>query len=81
MGWNYNYLYGLPAVLILLTAWPRFNRIERAVLIVNFILIGGTLREVLGEAVFRFYTGHALVVPGFLVIFGMLYIARRRRFI
>jgi len=81
LGWNYNYLYGLPAVLILLTAWPRFNRIERAVLIVNFILIGGTLREVLGEAVFRFYTGHALVVPGFLVIFGMLYIARRRRFI
>ncbi|MCX6565444.1 MAG: glycosyltransferase family 87 protein [Candidatus Aminicenantes bacterium] len=81
LGWNYNYLYGLPAVLILMTILPRFGRIERAVVIVNFILIGGTLREILGKAAFRFYTWHALVVPGFLVIFGMIFLARRRRWI
>lgn len=81
LGWNYNYLYGLPAVFILLLVLDRFTRTEKAALIVNFILIGGTLREVLGKTAFRFYSGHSLVVPSFLFIFGMLYVARRRRWI
>ena len=81
LGWNYNYLYGLPAVFILLTALPRFRRVERVVLIVDFILIGGTLREVLGKTAFRFYQGRSLVVPCFLFLLWMLFVARRRRYL
>ena len=41
LGWYYNYLYGLPAVLLLTANFRRFSRVERAVLVVDFILIGG----------------------------------------
>ncbi|HPH43746.1 MAG TPA: glycosyltransferase family 87 protein [Candidatus Aminicenantes bacterium] len=79
LGWNYNYLYGLPAVFLLSSALPRFRPVERAVLVADFALIGGTLREVLGKTAFRFYTENALILPCFLLLFAMLYAGRRRR--
>ncbi len=79
LGWNYNYLYGLPAVFLLLSALPRFRPVERAVLIADFVLIGGTLREILGKTAFRFYTENALILPCFLLLFAMLFAGRRRR--
>jgi len=79
LGWNYNYLYGLPAVMLLASAFNCFRRVERAILIFDFILIGGAVREVLGRTAFRFYTWNALVVPCFLVLFGLMFVARRRR--
>ncbi len=79
LGWNYNYLYGLPAVFLLLSALPRFRPVERAVLIAGFVLIGGTLREVLGKTAFWFYTEKSLVLPSFLLLFVMLCVGRRRR--
>jgi hypothetical protein len=79
LGWNYNYLYGLPAVFALLVAWPGFKAGEKAALAADFVFIGGTLRETLGKTAFRFYTRQALVVPGFLFAFVLLFIGRRRR--
>jgi len=80
LGWNYNYLYGLPAIFMLLTVFNRLTSWEKGILIADFILIGGTLREVLGKTMFRYYTGHSFVVPSFLIVFGMLVLVRRRRF-
>lgn len=79
LGWNYNYLYGLPAVFALLVAWPGFKAGEKAALTADFVFIGGTLRETLGKTAFRFYTRQAWVVPGFLFAFALLFIGRRRR--
>ncbi|MHB8055931.1 MAG: glycosyltransferase family 87 protein, partial [Candidatus Aminicenantales bacterium] len=79
LGWNYNYLYGLPAVFILCKVYDSFTPWEKGLLIADFILIGGTIREVLGKAAFRFYTGQALVVPCFLFLFALLIQIRRRR--
>ncbi|MBN1938282.1 MAG: DUF2029 domain-containing protein [Candidatus Aminicenantes bacterium] len=79
LGWNYNYLYGLPAVFALLTVRPDFRKGERAVSAANFVLIGGTLRETMGKAFFRYYTRTALIVPSFLLVFAQLLSARRRR--
>lgn len=79
LGWNYNYLYGLPAVYLIVACWKGFKPAEQALLAVNLLLIGATLREVLGRAAFRFYTENALVVPSFLFLFAMLIVLRRRR--
>lgn len=79
LGWNYNYLYGLPAVFALLVAWPGFKAGEKAAMAADFVLIGGTLRETLGKTAFRFYTRQAWIAPGFLFAFVLLFIGRRRR--
>jgi hypothetical protein len=79
LGWNYNYLYGLPAIFMLLTVFNRLILWEKGLLIADFILIGGTIREVLGKTAFRFYTGRSFVVPSFLFLFLILFLVRRRR--
>lgn len=79
LGWNYNYIYGLPAVFLLLAFWGRFAAWEKSAMIADFILIGATLREILDRAVFRFYTFNALIVPSFLFLFAMLVVLRKRR--
>ena len=79
LGWNYNYLYGLPAVFLLIVFFDRFKPGEKVLLAADFVIIGVTVREVLGKSVFRFYTIRALVVPCFLILFAMLVCLRRRR--
>jgi hypothetical protein len=81
LGWNYNYLYALPASALLVHALARFSLSLRAVVVVNFILIGGTLREILGRTAFRYYTGRSFIVPSVLVVLAVLFLARRRRLI
>jgi hypothetical protein len=78
LGWYYNYLYGLPAVVLMLNEFPRLSRSWRVVAAVNLILIGGTLREVLGKTVFHFYTRHSLVAINFLIVLAVLAYLRGR---
>jgi len=81
LGWNYNYLYALPAVVLLLHILSRFGSLTRTILIIDFVLIGATLRETLGKTVFRYYTSRAWIVPSFVLLLGFLVYARRRRLI
>jgi hypothetical protein len=79
LGWYYNYLYGLPAIVVLMSVLGKLGPAWRSALIVDFVLIGGTLREVLGKTVFQFYTWHALLVLNFVLILAALVAVRRRR--
>jgi hypothetical protein len=81
LGWNYNYLYALPAAALVLHLFGRFSLPLRAAVIVNFILIGATLQEIMGRTAFRYYTARSLIVPSGLFILGVLFLARRRRLI
>jgi len=75
LGWYYNYLYSLLAVTLILDKIDRFSRGLKYTLIANFIVIGGALRETLGQALFTFYTGHSLVILNFLfVLFCLSYL-------
>jgi hypothetical protein len=78
LGWYYNYLYGLPAVILLLNAFDRMSPAWRAAAAVDLLLIGATLRETLGRTVFRYYTHHSLVALNFLVVLLLLAHVRRR---
>jgi hypothetical protein len=78
LGWYYNYLYGLAAIVLMLNAFPLMSRSWRIVAAVNLIIIGGTLRELLGKTVFHFYTRHSLVAVNFLVVLAVLAYLRRR---
>ncbi len=77
LGWYYNYLYGLSAVVLILNIFNRLSPTWRFIAGADFLLIGGTLREVLGKTVFRFYTHHSLVALNFLII--LLVLARLRK--
>jgi hypothetical protein len=72
LGWYYNYLYSVLAVVLVLNYWPKFPRLGKYVLAVDLILIGATLREVLGKTLFRFYTYNSLIVINFLIVLAVL---------
>jgi len=79
LGWYYNYFYALPAVLLILGKWPDIPGAWKWLLGLDFLIIGGTLREVLGTALFRFYTHHSLIAVNFLVLLGGLIALRARK--
>jgi len=72
LGWNYNYLYSLPAVMLIINAWNDFPRAARIALSVNFTVIGTSLVEVWGRGPFHFYTNYALVVLNFMIALAAL---------
>jgi alpha-1,2-mannosyltransferase len=72
LGWNYNYLYSLPAVMLILNSWRRFPRAAQIILSVNFIIISTSLIEIWGRELFHFYTHYALVVLNFLIVLASL---------
>ena len=78
LGWYYNYLFSLLAVVILLNHTDSFPFLGKAILIVNFVVIGASLREILGKEIFRFYTGYALVVINYLIVLFFLLFLRMR---
>jgi hypothetical protein len=82
LGWYYNYLYGFLAVMILLNRLGEFRAGLKWTAIVNFCIIGGTLREVLGKTLFRYYTHHSLATLNFLAVLALLVVlqvSRNRR--
>jgi len=76
LSWHYNYLYSILAVVFLMNWIDKFRPVMKYILIVNFICIGASLREVLGKGVFRFYTQHSLVVVSFLILLFYLFYTR-----
>jgi hypothetical protein len=68
LGWNYNYLYSLLAVTLILNTWRHFPRTAQIILIINFIIISASLIEIWGKTLFHFYTQQALVVLNFLIV-------------
>lgn len=49
------------------------------ILIVLAVVIGGSLREILGENIFRFYAQHTLVFLNFLFVLFCLFYMRYRK--
>ncbi|HEA65045.1 MAG TPA: DUF2029 domain-containing protein [Candidatus Aminicenantes bacterium] len=76
LAWNYNYLYSLLTIVFLINYIDKFPKVLKYLLIANLIIIGGSLWEVLGKDVFRFYTGYSLVVISYLIILFYLFYLR-----
>jgi hypothetical protein len=68
LGWNYNYLYSLLAVMMIVNTFPGFPFALKIVLVFNFAVIGTSLVEIWGRPLFHFYTAHALVAVNFLLV-------------
>jgi alpha-1,2-mannosyltransferase len=79
LGWNYNYLYSLPAVMLILNSWRRFPRAAQIILSVNFIIISTSLIEIWGRELFHLYTHYALVVLNFLIVLASLAYLRAKK--
>jgi len=79
LGWNYNYLYSLLAVMLIISVWRHFPRAGQIVLIINFVVLSTSLIEIWGRTLFRFYTNQALVVINFLIVLvPMIYIRTKK---
>jgi len=72
LGWNYNYLYSVLAVMLILSAWRLFPPAGKITLVVNFVVMSTSLIELWGRELFHFYTHYALVVINFLVVLAFL---------
>jgi hypothetical protein len=79
LGWNYNYLYSLLAVMLLLRVFPLFPRLLQIVLAINFAVVGTSVVEVWGRGLFDFYTRHSLVVINYAIILFALFYLRKSR--
>jgi hypothetical protein len=79
LGWYYNYLYALPAVVLLLNYIGLFPPALKYILAGNFIIIGASLREILGKTLFRFYNRKSLMVINALIILGGLAYLRLKK--
>jgi hypothetical protein len=79
LGWNYNYIYAVPAVLLVLGRWPDIPRGLKWALGLNFLIIGGSMREILQTVPFRFYTHHSLIAINFLILLAGLAALRARK--
>jgi len=75
-AWYYNYLYSILAVVFLVNLMDRFPPVLKYILIADFVFIGASLSEVLGKNGYHFYTQHALVVIGYLIILFYLVYSR-----
>jgi hypothetical protein len=81
LGWNYNYLYSLLAVMLILSAWRHFPQAGKIILVVNFVVMSTSLVEVWGRQLFHFYTHHALVVVNlFFVLSALVYLRAKKTF-
>lgn len=76
LAWYYNYLYSILAIVFLINYIDKFPKVLKYLLIANLIIIGGSLREVLGKGAFRFYTGYSLVVISYLIVLFHLFYLR-----
>jgi hypothetical protein len=81
LGWYYNYLYSLLAVVVLVNILQKFPSVLRYILIANFIIIGASLREILGKDLFRVYTGYSLVAINHLIILFFIVYSRARNLV
>ena len=75
-AWYYNYLYSILAVVLLVNLMDRFPPALKYILIADFVFIGASLSEVLGKKGYHFYTQHALVFIGYLIILFYLVYSR-----
>jgi hypothetical protein len=79
LGWNYNYLYSLLAVTIVIASWRRIPVALRGLLVFNFLFISTSLVEVWGRELFHFYTHYALVTVNFLIVLiALLYLRLKK---
>jgi hypothetical protein len=78
LGWYYNYLYSLPAVVLLLNDLRLMAPAWKYALILNLAVIGGTLREILGKTLFRVYTHHSLVAVNYIIVLAALVYMRAK---
>lgn len=78
LGWYYNYLYSIPAVVLLLNYVKKFPPAWKYALVANFIVIGGTLREIMGKTLFRFYNHNSLMAVNYLLVLVFLFYLRLR---
>ncbi len=76
LAWYYNYIYSILTIVFLINYLDKFPKVLKYLLIANLIIIGGSLREVLGKDAFRFYTGYSLVVISYLIVLFHLFYLR-----
>lgn len=79
LGWYYNYLYSVLAVVLLIQVLSTFPPFWKYFIAADLIMIGASLREILGKDLFHSYTRHSLVVVNYLIVLVALTFARWNR--
>ena len=81
LGWYYNYLYSILAVMVIISGFKKFPRILQIILSINFAMIASSFIELWGKDLFRYYMRHNLVVINiFVVLFGLFYLRYKKIF-
>ena len=79
LGWYYNYLYALLAVVILIHHFRRLPAGMRWALAVNFFIICAAPMAALGKTVYGIYMNNALAVVSYLFVLACLCVLRAKK--
>ncbi len=79
LGWYYNYLYSILAIMILINYFDGFSLWLKILIIVNLLLIGGSIYEILGKELFRVYTKFSIVTVNYLILIFILAYLRLKK--
>jgi len=75
LGWDYNFLMALPAVMILLQHWKVFPLPLRVLLAINFAVIVLALYDTLGRARYAAFMSWSVTTINFvLIVFALAYL-------
>ncbi len=78
LGWDYTFLAGTPAVILIIRHWAGFPKVWRAVLGLNMALIGLSFFDLMGRRLYELFMTWSLPTVNFLILVAYLTALRIR---
>ena len=79
LGWDYNFLMALPAVMLLIQHWKVFPLPVRVLLAINFAIIALALYDTLGRQRYAAFMSWSVTTINFvLIVFALAYLRFKR---
>lgn len=75
LGWDYNFLMALPAIMLILHHWPSFPRAARVLLAINLAVIALVLYDTIGRNAYAVFMQWSVTTMNFiLVVLALAYL-------
>ena len=79
LGWDYNLLMSILAIMIIVHHFPHYTKIWRIVLIGNFLIIFISVYDIIGKDLYSTFMSSSLTTLLFLVLLGYLIFLRFKK--
>jgi hypothetical protein len=79
LGWDYNLLMSILAIMIIVQYFPYYPKLWRIVLVCNFLIIFFSVYDIIGKDLYSTFMSLSITTLNFLLIIGYLAFLRLRK--